>query len=410
MGSWHWTRRIAGAALIAGMTLGTSHAVPARLPLFQATTTGLIGYWKLDETTGTTAADSSSSAITGTYVGTPAVVTSTAQLPPPFGGISNTACLDFNNAASGQCINLGANLPLLNNVTGATLAYWVNARTIVVGTGLSIAVGGGTPPFGTSRSSLELAATNRIQGLARGADADPSKFRQTPDNAISLSTWVHVATTVDYPTGNIKVYVNGVEVTTGITDMGGPIVSPTAATNSTNAAIAASDGANGAFMDGLMDDVRVYSRVLTPAEIFALAAPAPPTGLTATGVLGGNDLQWTAGQPGTNTYAVYSSATGTPGSYALLQNNVTGTTFSDTGASTSAPTFYIVRSVVTGPIPESIDSNSASATATPIPPPPPRTQKVGDRHMCGCDTVSEVGSFALVAALTALALLLLARR
>jgi len=35
---------------------------------------------------------------------------------------------------------------------------------------------------------------------------------------------------------------------------------------------------------------------------------------------------------------------------------------------------------------------------------------VGDRHMCGCDTVSEVGSFALVAALTALALLLLARR
>jgi len=395
------------------MTLGTSYAVPARLPLFQATTTGLIGYWKVDETVGPTAVDSSPSGINGTWfatTGNPTPLTLAAELPPPFGGILNAACLSFNTANL-QGVNLGTDRNLLNNVTGATLACWIYCTTVINGTGISIAVGPPPGTSGTSRASLELVATtNRIQGLARGADGDPSKTRQSPDNTIALNTWTHIASTVDYATGTIRIYKNGTEITVGVTDAGGPIATATSATNSKNAAFACNDDTSGAHHDGRIDDVRVYSRVLTPAEIFALAAPAPPTGLTATGVLGGNDLQWTAGQPGTNTYAVYSSATGTPGSYALLQNNVTGLSYSDTAASTSAPTFYIVRAVVTGPIPESIDSNSASATATPIPPPPPRTQKVGDRHMCGCDTVSSAGSFGLIAALTALALLMMARR
>jgi len=278
--------------------------------------------------------------------------------------------------------------------------------------GLSIAVGAPPGTTGTSRSSLEITASGQIQGLGRGADTDPSKTRQSAGGDITAGTWIHMASTVDYPTGTIKVYKNGVELTAGVIDGGGPIATATAATNSKNGAIGASDDTTvpAAVLNGRMDDVRVYSRVLSAAEIFALAAPAPPTGLTATGVIGSNDLSWTNGQPGSTTFAVYSSPTGAAGSYTLLQAGVATTTYSDTGASTSAPTFYIVRTEGPAPITQSIDSNSASSTALVVPPPPPRTQKVGSRHMCGCSTASSGSASAVIAVLMALALLRLARR
>ena len=105
--------------------------------------------------------------------------------------------------------------------------------------------------------------------------------------------WQHLAATYD---GTIaRFYVDGVEV-----------ASRTAASvGSSNAwRIGAYGGSPGGFFDGIVDDVRVYNRALSSAEIvvdmnqpvpaFDTTPPTAPSGLTATGAIQRATLEWTA--------------------------------------------------------------------------------------------------------------------
>lgn len=57
---------------------------------------GLIGYWKLDETSGTSVADSSGSG----YTGTNSNATISTSVPNSPYLTSNARCLDFNGTTS----------------------------------------------------------------------------------------------------------------------------------------------------------------------------------------------------------------------------------------------------------------------------------------------------------------------
>jgi hypothetical protein len=138
-----------------------------------------------------------------------------------------------------------------------TIEAWVNAsatsgswRTVLMkedltGLAYSLYAHDGAPLAG---------GTNRAAGYVRIAGGDQAS-RSTA--ALPLNTWTHLAVT--YGGGTIRFYVNGVQVASralsgGIAITGQPL----------------RIGGNapwGEFFSGLIDEVRVYNRALTAAEI-----------------------------------------------------------------------------------------------------------------------------------------------
>src|SRR5262249_27961701 len=99
------------------------------------------------------------------------------------------------------------------------------------------------------------------------------------DSLIALTSGWHLVTGIINGTAS-KIYIDGVDrtptgVNVNVTSSGQNLIIGTARNNANNA--------YSAFFNGSLDDVRVYNRALSMAEVQALAASAPgtPTGLTA---------------------------------------------------------------------------------------------------------------------------------
>ena len=126
---------------------------------------------------------------------------------------------------------------------------WSNAGPTAAGT-LHFNVGGtGVPEF----------AVNNNPASAWGRDT-----------AIPIDgTWVHLAFTYDKATGTTTPYVDGVAGnpgTGGVADIGlGPLW------------IGGWDADPNRFPNGRIDDLRIYSGVLTPEQVGQLAIPEPST-------------------------------------------------------------------------------------------------------------------------------------
>jgi hypothetical protein len=103
-------------------------------------------------------------------------------------------------------------------------------------------------------------------------------------NASSISTgaWIHVAMTFDDPTNMTRFYFNGTP------DASGTAVAIPLADNGEPIAIGWA-GQGSQYFDGRIDDVRIYDRVLSSAEISALAA-SPPVDCGAGGATPGDYL------------------------------------------------------------------------------------------------------------------------
>ena len=84
------------------------------------------------------------------------------------------------------------------------------------------------------------------------------------NNSISLSTWQHVAAT--YTSAAIKLYVNGVEPSYESNTAGSGILEGDTFTD----LVVGNNEDYARGFDGRIEDVRIYNRVLTPAEIGGL--------------------------------------------------------------------------------------------------------------------------------------------
>src|SRR6185436_14889938 len=176
-------------------------------------------------------------------------------------------------------------------------------------------------------------SANAITG---GADHD---LRGTA--ALALNAWSHLATTYDGST--LRLYVNGTQV-----------ASQAASGSLTVSTGALKIGGNAIWPEwfaGRIDEVRVYNRALTAAEIQAdmnrplgvpdTSAPTAPPGATATGALGRATVTWSASSDdvGVVRYNVHRSTT--QGFVPAPANRVaqtTATTFADNGL--AAGTYY----------------------------------------------------------------------
>jgi hypothetical protein len=214
----------------------------------------LVGHWKFEEGIGTTTADSGPDGFTGTLVNGPTWVSS----------LFGRYCLQYNGA--GQYVDVGN--PAALQITGPiTLAAWVQPDGIeVANAGRFVAKQGGGGQRGYSLH-METDDTFSFQ-IAAGPNIVVG-FR-VPD-AVPLGQWQHIAGVYDPndPGGPImKIYTNGLLAGT-LQD--GSV--PNAQNDSgLDVAIGARPGGSNP-SSGKIDEVRIYSRALTNAEIAVLAAP-----------------------------------------------------------------------------------------------------------------------------------------
>jgi hypothetical protein len=210
----------------------------------------LIGWWKLDETSGTIAADSSGYGNDGTVVGG----------GPWVSGYIDGA-LDFDG--DDDYVDCGYD-PIFDTAGEMTIAAWVNIRSVPTAWACVIAKG-----EYSWRLSNENTEPRYHFGITIWSASNPSIPGDTP---VGYDEWHHVAGT--YDGANINVYLDG--SLDGTIETTSPI-----GVNTANVLIGENPEAAGRNWDGLIDDVRIYNRALSAAEIGELM----PTQLKATAPL-----------------------------------------------------------------------------------------------------------------------------
>ncbi|MCY3019423.1 MAG: LamG domain-containing protein [Planctomycetota bacterium] len=206
-----------------------------------------VGAWSFDEGNGTAAADASSSKNDGTLTGAPKWVE---------GKSGKAVSLDGQK----DCIVLKQDLLKWLGKTGS-LSCWI--KTKATGnetfwqapaiTGVEEAGGGNDIFWGWIDDSGKI-------GIQAG-DAEGAKS----SNPITDDKWHHVAFTRNMDSGEVKVYVDGKVAGTATSDTGEKTSSFNALGRRENT------GGDATFLQGSLDEVRIYSRVLTDAEVEKLS-------------------------------------------------------------------------------------------------------------------------------------------
>jgi hypothetical protein len=321
---------------------------------------GPVGYWKGDDgSTQPLAMNSATGVLDGTYVSGATMSSSvpTVLFPDP-------TSMSFNGS-SAYVSAPGFSWPAGGGPV--TVAFWNYTA-------------GGRNSSAFSVGNVD--APNRFQAHAPWSDnvlywdyGDYSTGRISTNYASYLNTWTHVALVSAGNGGAFKaIYLNGVLANSSSSCMG-----PSAGIAGAN--IGAWPGAS-LYHSGMIDDFRIYDRVLTAAEIGLLAAgntePTTPTGLSATPGDTQNFLSWGPVTGATSYNLEWGTFPGGPYPNVIP---VSGTTYTHTGLTNGKPYYYVVNAV--NSMGGSADSYEASATPTG-PPPPPRTSPVGTaRTPCG---------------------------
>jgi PKD repeat protein len=214
---------------------GSPKTVPVTLTV-SAPSSGLVGAWGFDETSGSTTADASGKGNTGT------ISNATRTASGKFG-----RALTFNSTNAWVTV---ADSTSLHLTSGMTVEGWVNP-TALAGSWRALAVketAGGLAwalyPAGDGGFPSGHAFTSAEQ-WARGTAVLP------------LNAWSHVATTYDGST--IRTYVNGVQV--GTQAQTGSLVT------STRPLRFGGDSVWPEWFKGSLDEIRIYDRALTAAQI-----------------------------------------------------------------------------------------------------------------------------------------------
>jgi uncharacterized repeat protein (TIGR03806 family) len=169
---------------------------------------------------------------------------------------------------------------------------------------------------------------------------------------INDGTWHHVAATRNNTSGAMAVYVDGVLSGSGT----GPTGSRTFPPSFRIGCIQTGNN----FLNGTIDDVRLYDHILTTNEIVALISPpAAPTNLIATIGDASVALSWSASTTATSYYVKRSLTSGS--GYTSIVTNAS-LAFTNTGLNNGTLYYFVVSA--TNSFGESTNSTQVSARPT----------------------------------------------
>jgi glucose/arabinose dehydrogenase len=337
--------------VVAGTTAATYSAAYAPV----SGPAGPVAAYAFNEGSGTTTADASGNGNNGT-LGAPAWST---------GGRFGNA-LVFDGVNDSVLVNDAVSLDL---TSALTIEGWTNPRSLKGGwRALAVKEGSGAIVYGVYANASANRALARI--VVNGVTYDARSGGSLPLNA-----WSHLAAT--YNGAALRLYVNGTEV----------------ASRSVSGNMAASTGpmrigGNGLaseWFDGTIDEVRVYNRALTPAEIqadmtTAIGSPPPPpvdttppsapTGLAAAPSIGRAALTWNTSTDnvGVDHYNVHRSTT--PGFTPTTANRIAQpatNSYNDSGLAAGTYYYRVTAADAAGNV--SGSSNEASAVVPADQPP-----------------------------------------
>ncbi len=225
--------------------------VPAGGGLAVAPSNGLVGWWKLDDESGSTAADSSGQGNNGTVIGSPSWTSGKIGGALSFNGTTNEVSTSDGNSVKG--------------LTQVTVSAWLKP-TAYNPNFAEIYFEPTTVNAGNTRLEILLTPTGGIQMGGRSPDAASYVTWVQTAAAIPLNAWTLVTAVYDSVSGNYSIYLNGVLSASSSS-------SGSAFTNSNPFAtpFIGSEGDTDAYdFIGSIDDVRIYNRALSAAEVWDL--------------------------------------------------------------------------------------------------------------------------------------------
>jgi len=216
----------------------------------------LVGWWRLDETSGLTVADSS-------VFGNDGILTGSEWTNGIVGG-----ALEFDGTDGYVSVPSSSSLQL---TSALTIAGWIKANSWDSGNEVDPIArkGEGNP------NNYQLAVVDgRATFYLDGGEADDDGF--VGNTPLNTDQWYHIAATWDGVA--VRIYVDGV-VDNDPSDSRGDVIG----TDTRPFYLGGRSGTD--LLDGTLDDIRLYNRALSEAEIKSLAArpkawdPSPPDGV-----------------------------------------------------------------------------------------------------------------------------------
>jgi glucose/arabinose dehydrogenase/chitodextrinase len=334
---------------------------------------GLTAGYAFDEASGTTVTDTSGNTNTGSMSG--AGLTRTTQ------GKYGSA-LSFNGASGLVTIPHSASLNLASSYT---LEAWIKP------TALS---GYQTILIKETSSGCRYWLQTNDSKISSGFNRGGCREHASNTLAIPLNQWSHLAAVFNDAANTYTLYFNGVAVT---------VQTETSTPTTNTQSLVLGQTAHGERWRGLIDEVRIYNRALSHAEIQAdmntplgnstpdTAPPSIPTGLNAAPLSQTQiNLSWNAS---TDNVAV--------AGYNVLRNTVpvattTTPSYADTGLTANTLYTYAVRAFDAAGN-NSLYSASVGASTLPVPPPDTTPPTVSISTPAANSTVSGVVTVSAVA-------------
>jgi hypothetical protein len=276
---------------------GGGDAIPA-----DTFTRGLVGYWNFDDGAGTNANDASDQNNDGT------LTTMDPNTDWVSGKAGNGGALDFDGSDDYVSVTNETNFDF-ERTDSFSMFVWINqdasADNTIVGKMSDTA----------PNTGFEIRTTSdKIRAILRNDNSPANQIIVDSTSAISSSQWYHVGFTYDGSSAasGVIVYIDGVAETPSVVS---DTLSATILHNLNFTIGNRSDG-TGAVWNGKIDEVRVYNRALSAAEIryhYSRGAPVAHwkfdegSGTTAFDSVGSSDgtltsmeeADWVAGQYGT---------------------------------------------------------------------------------------------------------------
>lgn len=257
--------KLAGASLFlpAAIATGQQAFLPNRRTAFRQLNAnlvnGLVGWWPFKEGAGLSTKDQSGNGNTGTLSGgtPPAWVT----------GLYGSGALNFDGITQQVTV---ANATNLNSYTSITLSGWVYLNAYDATTGSCLITKNANEPIPVDPYELYFSGLDTTGHILFALSNGTISTRVLITNAavVPLGVWAHIVETWDGTT--MKTYMNGsLDAITGT-------FTSTVGSNSLPVRIGALNLTTAfAGWNGNIDDVRIYNRALTAAEVAQIYTNGP---------------------------------------------------------------------------------------------------------------------------------------